>query len=109
MPGERNTRMSRATSEAPEMQIVYEHPRPTPPYMTFEEFLAWDHEGHMAEWIGGEVKLMGPAAATHQRIGSLLEKLLGLFVEKHGLGEIFRAPFVMRVNTSAHGREPDVL
>ena len=77
--------------------------------MTFEEFLTWSSEHTMAEWIDGEAHVMSPAPKQHQRIGSFLEKTLGLFVEVRELGEVFRAPFVMRTQESMPGREPDLL
>ena len=52
---------------------------------------------------------MAPASAAHQQLGSFLEKILGLFVELHGLGEVFRAPFAMRIQRPRRGRAPDVL
>ena len=75
---------------------------------TFEEYLRME-EPTMSEWIDGEVIFMAAASAKHQQLGSFLEKILGLFVEVHGLGEVFRAPFAMRIERPRRGREPDVL
>lgn len=77
--------------------------------MSFAKFLKWDSEATMSEWVDGEVIVMSPASAAHQRIGSFLEKILSLYVELHNLGEIFRAPFVMRLAERRRGREPDLL
>ena len=101
--------MSNNTTEAPEMQIVYEQPGPTPPHMTFEEYLASGDEPIMSEWVDGEVIFMSPASAKHQRLGSLLLQTLGLYVETHKLGEVFYAPFVMKIESAKSGREPDLL
>ena len=49
---------------------------------------------------------MASASAKHQQLGSFLEKTLGLFAEVHGLGEVFRAPYPMRIELPRRGREP---
>ena len=77
--------------------------------VTFEEYLMLGDERAMSEWVDGEVFYTGPAAAHHQRIGSLLEVLMKLYVETHKIGEVFRAPFVMRLSERRRGREPDLL
>nr|MBA3440888.1 Uma2 family endonuclease [Pyrinomonadaceae bacterium] len=77
--------------------------------MTFEEFLRWDSEHTMAEWIDGEVHVMSPAAKQHQEIVVFFVQVLGLFVKVRDLGVLLPAPFVMRTPASVHGREPDLL
>lgn len=76
--------------------------------MTFEELLARGGEEHV-EWVNGEVVVMSPASADHQRLRDFLLKLLSLFVEAHGLGEVLGSPFLMRLPTRPSGREPDLL
>jgi Uma2 family endonuclease len=83
-------------------------PLPTGP-ISFEEFLDWCDEDTRAEWVKGRVVLMSPASGPHQRIGSFLEVLLHLYVQKHGLGEIWRAPFRMKLASIPSAREPDLL
>jgi Uma2 family endonuclease len=80
---------------------------PLPIGLSFEEFLAWLDEDARAEWVDGEIVLMSPARAEHQRLSGFLFRLLAFFVERHGLGEIFSAPFLMRLATRPSGREPD--
>jgi Uma2 family endonuclease len=75
---------------------------------TFEEYLSME-EPTMSEWIDGEVIFMAAASARHQQLGSFLETLLRLWVDVHGLGQVFRAPFAMRIELPRRGREPDVL
>src|SRR3954467_4194497 len=41
---------------------------PPPGKITFEEFLDWCDEDTLAEWVDGEVVLISPAAAAHQRV-----------------------------------------
>lgn len=99
--------MSSNTIEATETQPSREHLQPL--RMTFEEFLAWDGEATMAEWVDGEVFVMSPAAKQHQEIIAFLIKVLGLYVEVNDLGILLPAPFVMRVPGTGRGREPDLL
>ncbi len=84
-------------------------PAPPPTPISFEEFLAWADEDTLAEWVDGELRIMSPASADHQRVRDFLLTLLRLFVEAHRLGEVFSAPFLMRLPTRPSGREPDLL
>ena len=101
--------MSRDISEAPETGIAHEPPRPTPPRMTFEEFLALDDERTMSEWVDGEVIFMSPVAEKHQEIMLFLAQTLGLYVQVHNLGRIFLPPFAMKLEAERRGREPDLM
>jgi Uma2 family endonuclease len=76
--------------------------------MTFEEYIAWEHEGGLAEWIDGAVVVHEMPTHEHQRIVEFLDRLLGLFVQLFGLGLIRVAPFPMRVTPEAKAREPDL-
>jgi Uma2 family endonuclease len=77
--------------------------------LTFEEFLAWCDEDTWAEWVAGEVRALSPASFEHQNLGSLLECILGIYVESRELGKVMRAPFLMRLAEVPSGREPDLL
>src|SRR5256885_670096 len=70
---------------------------PAPPRMTFDEFMAYDPEVGRAEWVDGEVVLVSPASSDHQRIFSFLIALFNVFLGRHPLGEMFSAPFLMRL------------
>ena len=100
--------MSVKITDGPDVAATPSHTATTR-RVTFEEYLKLSDESAMSEWIDGEVIYMGPAAAHHQRIGSLLEALMKLYVETHKIGEVFRAPFVMRLPDRRRGREPDLL
>jgi Uma2 family endonuclease len=78
---------------------------PTHP-ITFEEFLEWCDSETRAEWVNGKVVLLSPASSSHTRIVKFLVQTLGEYVDRHGLGEVFPAPFTMRLRTSL--REPDL-
>ncbi len=81
---------------------------PPPKGLTFEEFLEWCDSETRAEWVNGEIVLMSPASSRHQRIGSFLEAVLRPYAEARSLGEVFRAPFLMRLAQVPSGREPDL-
>lgn len=76
--------------------------------MTFEQFLAWDHEGGLAEWVDGEVHIYMSATELHQRVLGFLFALLREFVELRGAGIILCAPYAMRAVRGGSGREPDI-
>lgn len=75
--------------------------------ISYEDFLELCNEDVWAEWLDGEIVMVSPASKQHQRIGSFLEKILSLYIESRNLGEVFRAPFQMRLESS--GREPDLI
>jgi Uma2 family endonuclease len=100
--------MSSNTTEAPDIADTSLSRAPSR-RMTFEEYLVSGDEPMMSEWVEGEVIFMSPASAKHQRLGSLLFQMLGLYVETHKLGEVFYAPFVMKIESAKSGREPDLL
>lgn len=77
--------------------------------MSYDEWLDWDYEGGLTEWIDGEVHIYMPATRTHQRLVEFLDRVLGLFVELMGLGIVKLAPYSMRAIPDGNGREPDVM
>lgn len=84
-------------------------PETVPPRMTFEEWLAWDYEGGLTEWVDGEVHIYMSATSEHQRIVEFLTMLLGLFVQLLRLGVIKTAPYPMRAIPGGNAREPDLV
>lgn len=84
-------------------------PLPTVP-ISFEEFLDWCDEDTRAEWVNGKVVLLSPQESfPHARIVQFLGTVLGLYVEKHNLGEVFTSSFMMKMDAIPSGRLPDVL
>lgn len=76
----------------------------------FEKFLASLQEGSWAEWVDGEVVPLAPASARHQRIALFLATVLSEYVRARDLGEVFQAPFVVRLpDPLARAREPDLV
>ncbi len=79
------------------------------PRMTFEEFLQFGGEDRWAEWIDGEVIIMYSASTRHQEIVLFLAQVLGIYVRSKNLGDVFIAPFAMKLYAEKRGREPDLL
>ncbi|MGE3270667.1 MAG: Uma2 family endonuclease, partial [Chloroflexota bacterium] len=84
-------------------------PEGVPRRMTLEEYLNWDCEGVHAEWVDGEVVLMSPVRAIHQRILLFLARMLSSFCEQHELGEVILANMRMYLSSRPSGREPDLM
>jgi Uma2 family endonuclease len=84
--------------------------RAVAPYkMTWEEFLSFGDEDTWAEWIDGEVITMYSASTRHQEIVLFLAQVLGIYVRSKNLGDVFIAPFAMKLEKERRGREPDLL
>jgi len=97
-------------AEVPFQPLLSFESKPLPKgKISFEDFLDWCDEDTWAEWEDGEVILMSPAANRHQQIGGFLETLLRIYTERHQLGLVFSAPFLMRLPFLPRGREPDLL
>jgi Uma2 family endonuclease len=79
------------------------------PKMTYEEFLAWYDEERRAEWVDGDVILMGPVSTRHQLLVSFLGAVIQFWVEDRQSGLALIAPFQMKLSLRPSGREPDVL
>lgn len=78
-----------------------------PPKLTYEQFLDWANEDTRAEWVDGAIIMPSPANTKHQRITQFVFRVMSEFAERRGLGEVFTAPYQMKLAHS--GREPDVL
>ena len=75
----------------------------------YEEYLALPDDGRIVEWANGEIIKHMPPGPAHQRTSSTLEALLKLYVKRLNLGEVFDAPFEVRLWPDGPSREPDVL
>lgn len=85
--------------------------RPMPPEspLSFEKFLDWCGETTRVEWVRGEVIVLSPVSDRHQDLSGFLTSVLRIYVEVKGLGWVWNAPFVMRLEQTPSGREPDVM
>ncbi len=75
--------------------------------MSYEAYLRYE-ESVRSEWVDGEVIVYMPPKAEHQRILAFLERLLALFVNLKGLGEVNIAPFEVKLWEEGPSREPDI-
>lgn len=82
---------------------------PPPAPVTWEEFLAWAPDDWRVEWVAGEIVEMPPSNEDHQDSSMFLSAFLLLFIQRHRLGRIFHAPFLMRLPHRPSGREPDLI
>lgn len=76
--------------------------------MSFEDYLEWEYEGGLTEWVDGEGIIHMPATLEHQRIVDFLQALLTLFVRLYRLGSVHSAPYPMRARPGGNAREPDL-
>lgn len=85
--------------------------RKAPPQgkITFEEFLAWADEDTPAEWEDGEVVMASPASRQHQDLSTWLTMILGVYIRRRKLGWITHAPFLIQLQATQQGREPDLI
>lgn len=83
--------------------------QPAPLKMSYHEWLEWEYEGGLSEWVNGEVIVHMPAKDYHQNVVEFLDRLLGLFALLFRLGKVRIAPFTMRAIPDGPGREPDLL
>lgn len=82
---------------------------PAPVRMSHDEYLQWEHEGSLAEWVDGEVIIHMPPTITHQRIVVFLTVLLATFTRLNRVGEVLSAPLTMRATPQGNAREPDIV
>lgn len=84
-------------------------PAPAPAYVTYEQFLEQTAGGDFAEWEDGIIRRRDElVSTTHTRIGVFLITILRVFCEDTGAGEVFYAPYNMRLRQVNRGREPDI-
>jgi Uma2 family endonuclease len=77
--------------------------------MTEEEYLAWDQEGGLADWIDGKVYQYMTVSLTHYRIVRFLVSFLSAFAAATGAGEAVGGPYAMRTRPGRTWREPDIV
>jgi Uma2 family endonuclease len=77
--------------------------------MSLDEWLAWEYEGGLTEWVDGEAYVYMSNTAEHQRIVGFLSRLLGLWCEWRAAGTVMTAPYAMLSRSGRAGREPDLM
>jgi len=76
--------------------------------ISYDEYLAWDYQYGLTEWVDGEVIFPMPPRHNHQRVVEFLDRVLGLFVQIFRLGLVRVAPFSMRALPDGNARDPDL-
>lgn len=77
--------------------------------MSFEEFLDWEYEGGLTEWVNGEVFVYVTNNYEHQVMLGFLLRLLGDWAELTGAGRVITAPYTIESAHGGVGREPDLI
>ena len=75
--------------------------------LTAEDFLEWLEPGRTADLIDGEVCMHSPVSIRHARLLNFLDRLLGTYVDRHRLGELFREEVAVRLS-SRNVFQPDL-
>lgn len=83
--------------------------RPSPPYVTYEEYLRIAPEDRITEWIDGRIVHEMPASTRHQFLLDFLSPLLSAFVNVLQLGKLVSAPYEAKLWPDGPSREPDLL
>lgn len=99
--------MAAPPAEAP--PVVAPSAPPTPARMTFEQYIAFDYEHGLTEWVNGEVACYMSTTEAHQRVVGFLLFILQGFVRVRRMGRIRSAPYAMRATPGGNAREPDVM
>lgn len=76
--------------------------------MSYQEYLDFADEIHIAEWVEGEVLVYMPPVEIHQNIIRFLSFLLDSFAEFFNLGALLFAPFEVKLWPDGPSREPDI-
>lgn len=75
--------------------------------LTAEDFLEWLEPGRGADLIDGEIFMHSPVSIRHARLLNFLDRLLGAYVDRHRLGELFREEVAVRLS-SRNVFQPDL-
>ena len=77
--------------------------------MSYEDYERWVDDKTHSEWVDGEVTVFMPTIPRHARIVRFLTVLLGYFIDLRQAGDVFAAPFEMKLRAGRSYREPDLL
>ncbi len=75
--------------------------------LTAEDFLEWLEPGRTADLIDGEVFMHSPVSIRHARLLNFLDRLLGTYVDRRRLGELFREEVAVRLS-ARNAFQPDL-
>lgn len=75
----------------------------------FREWALGLDSGMRVEWVDGETIIMSPENTRNARLEHWLARVLGGFVEHHGLGEVIASEVLVRLPDQQSNRVPDLL
>lgn len=61
--------------------------------LTYDDFVSFPDDGNRHELIDGEHYLTPSPNTTHQAVSVRLTVLMGSWLERHPIGQLFHAPF----------------
>lgn len=75
--------------------------------VSFDEYM--EHYAHdFYEWVDGELIPMSPQSYVHFKLIAYLFDVLRAYLDLRAIGEVIIAPFVMKLEATGSGREPDL-
>lgn len=77
--------------------------------MSYAEYLEFAGDSQIVEWVDGEVITYMPPVSNHQRTVIFLSEFLNSFIQFFELGELFIAPFEVKLWPGGPSREPDII
>lgn len=66
--------------------------------LTAEGFLEWLQPGTCADLIDGAIRMHSPVSLPHAMLLNFLDRLLGAYVDRHRLGQLFREVVAVRLD-----------
>jgi len=76
--------------------------------MSYEAYLKRVPDSRIMEWVEGEVIIYMPPLHQHQLLITLLDRLLGSYVQFFNLGSLILAPYEVKLWPDGPSREPDL-
>lgn len=76
---------------------------------TYEDYLQLPEDGNRYEIIEGELYVTPAPGTAHQYSSGKLYRVIAQFVEDNDLGEVYHAPYDVRLSKDADPVEPDIL
>ena len=66
--------------------------------LTAEDFLEWLEPGTLADLIDGEAVMRSPVSIRHALLFNFLDRLLGVYVDRHRIGFLYRGVVAVRLD-----------
>ena len=66
--------------------------------LTAGDFLEWLEPGRHADLIDGEIAMHSPVSTRHAHLLNFVDRLLGTYIDRHGLGFLFREVVAVKLS-----------